>query len=226
MKYRRLQIVVAVVAVLCFSSGAFAALYPFNPNAGQRIQGTSGSATDMSFLAHYQVTPATVDLDYIDADISATTAPVTFAAAVYDAQPDIARVITVDPKGTTADVAASNVTVVGTDINGTTITDSLALIANATEPVTSIKAFASIATIAFATMDGTGADFDIGIGKAVGIIHTLREASLVQTGLFDNTDELTNWTVTTHATDVSRNIISINGTLDGAKQIDAWYIVE
>ena len=118
-----------------------------------QIKGVSGSeADDDAFLAD-------------QATSSASTTVVTDLLT----SPDVPRRVVITPGGTTADIAAGNVAVVGTDMNGSVLSENIALTANQTAVSTSTGFFKTITSITFPIMDGNGATFDVGTNSVVGL---------------------------------------------------------
>ena len=115
--------------------------------------------------------------------------------------------------GTAADIRAEQVVVTGTDPNGTTITETLPIFTvNTATTVTGTKIFATITSVLFPAMDGTGATISIGnVGAPtaadVDSIHTAR------------TDTGASATVTTGTSinfpDVPRNVTATSGGTAG-----------
>lgn len=222
----KLTAVLVALVTLVMILPASAQLYPYNSQFGQRIKTNASLATDRCFIAHDTITADTASATYCAVGIAATTAPVTYTATSITTQPDVARAITVDPTGTTNDVAAGSVTITGTDIAGNSISDAVTFIANATAAQTTTKAFASIATISFATQDGTGAKFDIGVANKFGLKQKFKDDAFILIGLFDGVDELSSATKAVSSTELSSNTYQTAGTCDGTKSIDVFYLIE
>ena len=200
--------------------------YPKQLDSRQRIESSGGGMdVDRSFIGHYAAAPALADPNGILA-AQATSASVitTVLAAAMLAQPDVPRVVEVLPGGTTADVPTGNVTILGTDIEDTVITEDLAFTANDTVKQTSVKAYKTITSIIFPVQDGAAATYDFGWGLAIGMPFYMDDDALVLAALFDGTDELASATVTVHASLIANNLYAADGTLDGAKFLDIYYI--
>lgn len=153
---------------------------------------------------------------------TATAATVTS----FLAQPDVARNLVVTPGSTTADVAAGNVTIVGKDIRGNTITENFAFLANQTTAVTGTKAFKTITSIAFPAEDSPyGATWDVGVGDALGLPKCMDGAGWVIKGLVDGVD-LTGITVTAGSTTgaLSSNKFTPNPASNASRNFDVLYI--
>lgn len=87
------------------------------------------------------------------ADILSAGAGNTGSGAVstttFVSQPDVARNLVVTPGGTTNDVAACSVTVLGTNHNGQSISEAFAFAANASAATTGSKAFLTVTSVVF-----------------------------------------------------------------------------
>lgn len=87
--------------------------------------------------------------------------------------PDVPRVISITPTGTTADIAAGVVEVHGTNVEGKTISEEFTLTANQSTTVTGTKAFKEVTSIDYPPQDGASATLDVGYGDALGVNHRL-----------------------------------------------------
>lgn len=147
-----------------------------------RIKSTSGATADADAFLNDQATSS-----------SSTTAVTSFLTA-----PDVPRQILFTPGGTTGDVAAGNIVVVGEDMYGTSQTENVAIVANQTTTSTTTAHFRTLTSITFPQMDGNGATFDVGtnsnVGLAIRYIQTLTAYSAAATGAVsgfpDEMDEL------------------------------------
>lgn len=138
-------------------------------------------------------------------------------------QPDFARKISVTPGGTTADVAAGNYVLTGTDIRGKAITDTLVFAANDTAKQVSVKAFKTVTNLVAPIQDGAAATFSIGVEDALGLDRCMSEAAVVDT-YQNGTRETTAATVTYDASDVSKNTVDPNTALDGTRDFTVIYV--
>lgn len=126
----------------------------YTSTTGQiRIKGVDGTAADSDAFLNDQATSS-----------SATTAVTSFLASL-----DVPRPILFTPGGTTGDIAAGNIVVVGTDMNGFTLTESVAITANQTATSVTTGHFKTLTSITFPIMDGSGATFDVGTNNTVGL---------------------------------------------------------
>lgn len=148
----------------------------------------------------------------------ATSASAITTVSSFTLQPDVPRTIGITPGGTTADVPAGDVTVNGTNIRGETISDTITFAANASTIGSTTKAFKTVTSVVFPIQDGAGATYDIGVNDKLGLDRCM-EGDEVLYVTVDGVWETTRPTVTAHATDVSKNTIDPNATLNGAKDL-------
>lgn len=198
-------------------------MYPYRFNMGQRIQtSASGVAADRGFIAHLVWDdPVVADVDRILA-AQATSDSEETVVDEFLAQPDYPRQISITPGGTTADVAAGNITVEGTDAAGNVISEDVAILADASTAVYTTMAFATITSITFPQQDGAGATYDVGITDKLGIPYALTHDTILA-AYRDGTREGTLPTVTMNA-DWKKNLIDLNSALNGT-QVDVYLIV-
>lgn len=139
------------------------------------------------------------------------------------AQPDVARNLVITPTGTTADVAAGNVTVNGWSTTGQAISEDFAFLANASTSTVGVKAFAKIKSIVFPIEDSPfGATWSVGQGEKLGLTHCLDGSGWFYLGMVDNV-ALTGKTLTTSATAVESNTILTNPLPNGTRKFTMLY---
>ena len=202
--------------------------YPFNPTLGQIMQtDANGVTVDASYVAHFHVEGATA--------IAATTTTVHAAAATSATllttittgiiNPGCARNLTATAAGVDADVKAVSVTVTGTSIDGSVITEILpAFTVNTLGTVVGVKAFKTVTKIEVPAMDGAGVTIAIGVGEKLGLPYKLSHNTVLKTFL-GNTLEATAPTLALSSTAIESNTIDLNSALDGAKAVDAYILV-
>jgi hypothetical protein len=101
---------------------------------------------------------------------SASGAITTYTAAAGNlTQPDVPRNLTVQPGGTTGDVATMDITITGKNVEGKTISETFPFLANATGAQTGSLAFAQVDSVSIPAQDGANATFKVGIGAKLGI---------------------------------------------------------
>lgn len=122
----------------------------------------------VSFVATDLLVPAAADNDIIHAAITGSDSGATVVNTGFT-NPDVPRNLVITPGGTTADVAAGNIVVTGTNVEGKVITESFAFLANATDPTVGAKAFKTVTSVSIPQQDGAAATFIIGTGTKLGI---------------------------------------------------------
>lgn len=141
----------------------------------------------------------------------------------FAAQPDVPRVITATAGGTAADIGAVQVIVEGTNTWGEAITETLpAFTVNTAGSVTGTKAFNTVTKVTIPAHDGTGATTKVGVGGKLGLPDTLSRDTVLASYL-DGTKEGTRATLTFDADEVEKNLVTPNGSLNGAKDFIVDY---
>jgi len=62
----------------------------------------------------------------------------------------------------------------------------------------------------------------MGVGKKFGVPHIVENASLLEEKIFDGSDD--SGTLAVDADELEKNLFSLNGTPDGAKVLDLYYL--
>lgn len=207
--------ILALVAVL-LSSGA---------QAAYKRQSLNIKLPSQYVMDHTKLSaPIALDADRILAGAAGATSASPVTVTTFLAQPDVARNITVLPTGTTADVAAGNVVVSGTNILGAAISESFAFIANQSTAVVGTKAFRTVTSIVFPGEDSPfGATWDVGIGDKLGLKHCLDGAGYA---MFLTVDAAaaTGTTVTGNATALESNGFTPNPAANASRVFDQVYV--
>ena len=139
--------------------------------------------------------------------------------------PVIARNVTATAGGVGADIGAVVVTVNGTNLNDEVITEDLpTFVANTPAQKVGKLAFKTITSISIPAHDGLGATTKIGFGDCLGLPYTLSRNTVFKTYL-GNTLEGTAPTLVIDDTDVEKNTIILNTTLNGS-DVDMYLIID
>lgn len=120
----------------------------------------------VSFVATDLKRPAAAGVEVIAAVTGSGSGVVSQSASVAL---DVPRNLVITPGGTTADVAASSITITGTNVEGKVITEDFAFLANATDPTVGNKAFKTVTGISIPQQDGAAATFAVTTGAKLGI---------------------------------------------------------
>lgn len=143
----------------------------------------------------------------------------------FTAQPDFARTLSVLPLGTTADVAAGNVTVTGTDIHGSAIEEEFTFTANQATAVQGTKAFASVTQIEFPAEDSPyGAEWHVGIDEKLGVKRCMDSAAHHFLTVLGTTKESTDPSVVADASTISNNTVELDSQLDGSSNVEFYFL--
>ena len=144
----------------------------------------------------------------------------TLTVTTFVAQPDFPRVLSITGNQT----QDGNVAITGTDIRGNTITDTITL--NDTSTVDGIKAFKTVTSILFPARTEAGDTVSVGFSDKLGLEYIPAYAVTVSAH-HNGTLETTLPTVTTHATDISQNIIDFNSACAGDHdQVAIYYTAD
>jgi len=166
--------------------------------------------------------PALADADLL-LDGQATSLSVTTVTS-FLALIDVCRALAVLPAGTTADVKAGNVVVTGTNIYGATISENFAFVDNASSATNGVKAFCTVTSVVFPVQDGTGAVYDVGTQDKLGVRKCAANAGALAWSTFNGAFETTRGVLTADADEVEKNLFDPQGTLDGAKNVEIFFV--
>lgn len=196
-------------------------MYPYNFKRGQTIQtDAKGVSVDRFFGAHIPISAANAvaaSATAVHAAVALTASAQTITTAITS--PAAPRNVSVTGN---ASGIAGNVVVTGTNYNGDTITETIALSGAST--VAGTKAFASVTSIALPAKTNTSGDtVSVGIGSVLGLPYKLAHNTVIAVFL-DNAKEGTAPTVTTSTTALESNTISLSSSLSG-KAVDIYLLV-
>jgi hypothetical protein len=131
-------------------------------------------------------------------------------------QPDVPRNITI--KGNAAG-NAGNVVIHGTDINGTVVSDTIAL--NAAVEVVGLVAFKTITSVDLPAETHAGTDtVSLGRGVKIGLPVALADAALLLAHEFNGANDA--GTFVPSAT-INLCVFPVAGTMDGIIKVDLWF---
>lgn len=142
----------------------------------------------------------------------------------FEAQPDTPRNLTVTIAATTTGhIAAGNVVVAGKNYAGEDITENFAVTADTAGTITGNLAFKEVTSVTVPVQDGDSVTVSVGIGKKIGIPYRLVADEQVILKLFNNTAD--SGIITNDATNLEKNVISLNGSPDGQTPLDLYIVV-
>jgi len=168
-------------------------------------------------------TPVVADPNRI-LSAQATSSSVTTTVTTFLAQPDVCRGLSITPGGTTADVPAGDIDVTGLNIRGRGITEAFTLTANQSTIENGLKAFCSVSKIVFPIQDGGSATYDFGVLDTLGLKRCMDFAGHLVFTVFDGAFETTRATCVADADEVEKNTCDPDGTLDGAKDVQYFFL--
>jgi len=154
------------------------------------------------------------------------TAATAYVLSSFDAQPDVPRVITITPGGSTGSVAACDLVVSGTDVLNNAIEETLSFANNQTSVETSLKAFKTVTSVSFPANcedSGFAANWNIGVGESIGVKRCMDYAGHVFFSTLNGAKEGTAPTMTADASVVSLNTADFNGTMNGSNDFELLF---
>lgn len=186
-------------------------------NLAQGAPAIAAGTLEAMFGQHYQITPDAVDADVIHAAI---TLPETGTTAVTTAitSPDVPRILSIT--GNAAGITG-NVVIAGTNIAGEAIADTIAAVDDGT--IDGAVAFATVTSITVPARNAEGDTISVGVGKSFGLPHIVGNAALLLVKLFDGSAD--DGVLTVDADEIEKNLFALDGTPDGEKLIDLYYLV-
>jgi len=95
--------------------------------------------------------------------------------------PDVPRAVSITTGGTTGDIAAGQVEIHGTNVEGKVIHEQLALTANLSGTVSGVKAFKTVTSVDYPPMDGAAGTLAVGYLNKLGINHRLPSSTVEAT---------------------------------------------
>ena len=202
-------------------------LVAFNSNAAyKRYELNPKWPTDKSIHMQTITNPAAAGT----ADVLSANAGNSSAAAAsvssFVAQPDVPRNLVITPGGTTADVAACDVVVTGTDFFGASLSETFSFSANASTATTGTKAFKTVSSVSFpADCEDSpyGATWSIGYGEKLGLNRCMDNAGDILFSLLNGAKEGTAPTMAKNVSAVSGNTADFNGTMNGSNDFVLYF---
>jgi len=154
-----------------------------------------------------------------DVDRIVTSTDMKVGAYAIAAQPDVPRNITVTQTAVDAEDTNGTIVIVGTDIAGNAITETLT--PNAGETVAGAKAFKTVTSVTgVGWVIGGGNDtITVGVGSLIGLPYLLPADSLVFAGTLAGTREAALPTITKSTTVLSQNTVDFTSAWAGTAGI-------
>lgn len=200
-------------------------LFPLNTNRAREAQ-TDVSGVKTKLLSPVMYTPGSPVVDDVDWFVVSADMKVGAYTLAHTA-PDVgARNVTVTQTITNgAEDTNGTIVVVGTDLAGNAITETLT--PNGGETVAGTKCFATITSITGAGWVINGADEDtvtLGFGALIGLPDKLTDTAQVLSASLNNVKQATAPAVTVSATALESNTVDLASALDGTP-VKVYYLV-
>lgn len=181
-----------------------------------------------SVLEHYSwATPVIAVTTNLKAATTLTTGQAnTISTFLLSGTPDYPRNITITTGGTTANVGACTAVVSGTNIYGKAITENFTITSTQNGTTTGASAFKTVTSVLFPSACTTGASVTmaVGVGNKLGLPRCVANAGQYLASIFNSAYETTRGTLVSSATLVEANTFAPNGTMDGAKPVELFYV--
>lgn len=188
-----------------------------NPFMGELIQTNVPSFTcNWVQEVNFQITPAAISNTAVLASTVLTAAPQTITVGIT--KPDVVRNVVV--KGALAGSTGS-VIVKGTDIAGTSITETIAL--SGVAVVVGLKAFNTVTEIDLPIQSGGGDGVSVGVGSKLGLPFLLTK-NTVHMAFNNNVLESTAPTVAVDPVNIYSNTVTLASALAG-DLVDIYLVV-
>lgn len=166
------------------------------------------------------------------ADVLSASAGNTSAAAAtvstFVAQPDVPRSLVITPGGTTADVAACQITVNGTNINGAVMSETFGFANNQSAATPGALAFKTVTSVVFPANcedGGFAATWSIGYGERLGVAHCMDDVGDFFFSELNGAKEATAPTLFVGTGASTAGVtVDFNGTMNGANDFKLFYM--
>lgn len=200
------------------------ALFPFNTNRVRQAQ-TDVPGVLTSLLSPVMYAPGSLVLDDVDWFVASADMKVGAYVLAHTTPGLGARNVTVTQTITNAaEDTNGTIVIVGTDLAGAVITETLTPNGGAT--VAGAKCFATITSITGVGWIINGADEDtvtLGFGALIGLPDKLTDAAQVLCASLNNVFETTRPTVAVSATALESNTVDLNSALNGSP-VKVYYL--
>jgi len=204
-------------------------LFPFNTNwrAGARKAQSDVPGVLTTLGTGVMYTPGSPVLDDVDWYVASVDMKVGAYTLAHTA-PDVgARNVTVTQTATDTEDTNGTIVIVGTDLAGNAITETLTPNAGAT--VAGAKAFATITSITGAGwavdgVEGTKDKITVGFGALIGLPDKLTDTAQVLAASLNNVRQATAPTVTVSTSVLASNTVDLDSALDGTP-VKIYYLV-
>lgn len=203
-----------------------ATLFPYNTNwqAGNRKAQSDVPGVLTTLGAGVMYTPGSPVVDDVDWYVASVDMKVGAYVLAHTA-PDVgARNVTVTQTAVDAEDTNGTIVIVGTDLAGNSITETLTPNDGAT--VAGAKCFATITSITGVGWEAAGGKdkVTLGFGALIGLPDKLTDTAQVLAASLNNVREAVDPTVTVSATLLENNTVDLSSALNGSP-VKIYYIV-
>ncbi len=174
-------------------------------------------ALQVGLIQHYQIAPDAASATAVHAAVTLADGEATSVTDELNS-PDVPRIVTI--KGNAAGIAG-DVVVTGTNILDQAITETLAL--NGSSEVLGTKAFKTVTQVDLPALTQEGDTVSVGMGKKFGLPHIVYNAACVLVKLFNGSTD--SGSLTVDDDEIEKNIFALNGSPDGSKVLDLYYLI-
>lgn len=178
-------------------------------------------------LEHQTITnPAAAGSADVLSAFAGNTTTTAVTRTTFVAQPDVPRNLVITPGGTTADVGNCNIVVNGTNINGASISETFAFLANANTSTVGAKAFKTVTSVVFpANCEDSpySAVWSVGYGEKLGLNRCMAGNHVVMS-IASGVYETSRPTVAYDADEVEKNTVDVNASMDGSADFEEFYV--
>lgn len=143
----------------------------------------------------------------------------------FSAQPDYPRNILIVPQGKATNIAAGTATVFGYNALGSAIQEQFTI--GGTQSVATVGnlAFKSVTSVQFPQATGAAlGNLSVGVGSKLGIKRCMDQNGDYVFSEVGGVYDVTRGTAASNPTAVESNTITPNGSMDGTKRVDVFYI--
>lgn len=205
-----------LVFLAVFASAANAAIKPYF----QDIKLPTQAVIEHQFIAAPLLGNVNRLLNTTSGPASATTKTITS----FSAQPDVPRNITVTPDGSSSTIAG-NVLITGTNYLGAVITENISLTGSGITTLQGNMAFKTVTSVRLpATQSPFTSKISVGTGAKLGLKGCLAHRGDIAWADLAGVREATLPTMASANNSVGNNTASLSSTLDGASDVDLYFV--
>lgn len=206
----------------------FALLFGFQAEAAVHVEYQDLKLPSQQMIEKQDFgTPVVASTNNVKSAFAGNTSSAAVTLTTFAAQPDVPRNLVITPGTSTVDVGTCTVTVNGTNIKGTGISEDFAFTNNQSSATTGSKAFKTVTSVVFPLNceDGSfAATWSIGVGEKIGLKRCMTSTGDWFHSTLNGTKEATAATIAVSATAVESNTADFNGTMDGSADFIGYFM--